>query len=235
RERPRTLPRAMRLSLLVAGAAPVGCSGALSTLDPAGPQARQIADLGWLMFALASAVFALVVALIGWGVWRACRRDDDARPRVGSLALVIGGGVVLPIAVIALLWVVSLQVMATLAVPPRPPAVEIEVTGRQFQYEVVYPERAITLRNEMRIPVGQPVLVRLHSIDVIHSFWVPRLGGKIDLIPGSVNEMWLEAAEPGTYEGRCAEFCGIGHTEMRLVVVALPGAEFDAWLAQAAP
>jgi cytochrome c oxidase subunit II len=215
------------------GLAAVGCAGPLSTLDPAGPQAQQIADLGWLMFALAGAVTLLVVGLMAWAVWRGRRWRREEPPPISPMKLVIGGGVVLPLLVLPIVWVLSLQSMATLAGPPDAPQVVIDVTGRQFSYQVSYPEHGIQLVDEVRVPVGQPVLLRLRSEDVIHSFWVPRLGGKMDLVPGQVNEMWIEASLAGTYQGRCAEFCGIGHTGMGLVVVALEEPAFDEWLAAA--
>lgn len=210
-----------------------GCAGPLSTLDPAGPQAQQIADLGWLMFFLSIGVTALVVALLGWALWRGRRPRPDEPPPIEPMKLVIAGGVVLPLLILPVVWVLSLQSMATLAGPDQAPALEIEITGRQFSYQVAYPAEGPVLRDEVRIPAGQPVLLRLRSEDVIHSFWVPRLGGKMDLVPGQTNEMWLQASEPGTYAGHCAEFCGIGHTEMSLVVIALDPSEFEAWLASA--
>jgi cytochrome c oxidase subunit II len=194
-----------------------------------------IANLGWLMFALATGVTVLVLALVGWALWRGRHeRPHDEPPAVSPRLLIVGGGVVLPVLVIGLLWVLSLQQMAALAGPSRPLDLEIDVTGRQFSYDVQYPAAGVTLVDEIRIPVGEPVLLRLHSEDVIHSFWVPRLGGKMDLVPGQVNQMWLEASQPGTYQGRCAEFCGIGHTDMSIVVIALEPDEFEEWLVAAA-
>jgi cytochrome c oxidase subunit II len=217
--------------ITLALAALAGCAGPLSTLDPASPQAQQIADLGWIMFAISVAVTGIVVALIAWAVWRGRRPRENEPPPVGPLKLVIAGGVLLPLVVLPIIWVLSLQSMATLAGPNEPPALVVDVTGRQFSYLVSYPDSGVALSDQVVIPTGQPVLLRLHSEDVIHSFWVPRLGGKMDLVPGQVNETWIEASAPGTYEGRCAEFCGIGHTQMRLVVVALDPAGFEAWLA----
>ena len=210
-----------------------GCAGPLSTLDPAGPQADAIARLGWLMLAMSVGVVALVVGLLGWALWRGRRPRPEAPSPLASTRLVVAGGIVLPLLVLPIVWLLSLQAMGGLAAPPGGAAVEVEVTGRQFGYEVRYPGHEAALLDEVRIPAGAPVLLRLASVDVIHSFWVPRLGGKMDLVPGQLNEMWLQADEPGTYEGRCAEFCGIGHTAMRIVVVAMEPADFEAWLAAA--
>jgi cytochrome c oxidase subunit II len=166
-------------------------------------------------------------------VWRGRRRRDHSR--LNGMALVVGGGIVLPLIVLPVLWVLSLQAMAALAEPDEPHALEIDIHGRQFSYEVIYGQSGITMTDEIRIPFGRPVLLRLHAEDVIHSFWVPRLGGKTDLIPGVVNETWIRADQAGIYEGRCAEFCGIGHFEMGLTVIAEDPSDFDLWLAQSAP
>jgi cytochrome c oxidase subunit II len=218
------------MSLATAGFL-AGCAGPHSTLDPASREAALIADLSWFMFALAGGVMALVGGLLLLALWRGRRRHEESR--LNAMALVIGGGIVLPLIVLPILWIVSLQAMAALAEPDEPIALEIDIHGRQFSYEVRYPDQGVTLIDEIRIPVGQPVLLRLHAEDVIHSFWVPRLGGKTDLIPGVVNETWIRASEAGVYEGRCAEFCGVGHFEMGLIVVAEEAAAFEEWLAQA--
>lgn len=211
-----------------------GCGGPLSTLDPAGPLAQQAANLAWIMFAISAAVTAFVVLLLGWAVWRGRRSRGDEPPPLDPLKLLVGGGIVLPLLVLPIVWVLSLTGMAALAGPPLPAAVAIDVTSERFAYRARYPERGVELRDEVRIPAGQPVLLRLHSADVIHSFWVPRLGMKMDMVPGQTNEVWIEASQPGTYAGQCAEYCGIGHTDMRLVVIALEPADFEAWLAGAA-
>jgi cytochrome c oxidase subunit II len=112
-----------------------------------------------------------------------------------------------------------------------PEALVVEVVGHQFWWEVRYPDERITLTNELHIPVGRPVNLRLTSADVIHSFWVPALGGKIDLLPDRTNTLVLQADEPGEHRSRCAEFCGLQHTNMHLTVVAEPEERFAAWVA----
>ena len=118
---------------------------------------------------------------------------------------------------------------------PSAPALTIDVTGRQWWWEAQYhdslPEHVFTTANELHIPVGRPVRVRLRAGDVIHSFWVPELAGKTDLIPGQVNEMWLEASRAGRFRGQCAEYCGMEHAKMALYVVADAPAEFERWAA----
>jgi cytochrome c oxidase subunit 2 len=106
----------------------------------------------------------------------------------------------------------------------------IEVTGHQWWWEVRYPDTGITLRNELHIPVGQPVDIHLTTADVIHAFWVPRLGGKLDAIPGRTNVLRLQADRPGSYRGQCAEFCGMNHAHMQFTVEAHPPEAFDQWL-----
>ncbi|MCH7493278.1 cytochrome c oxidase subunit II [bacterium] len=117
---------------------------------------------------------------------------------------------------------------------PRPPeqgGLVVEAIGHQWWFEFKYPQLDLITANEVHIPVGEPINFVLRSVDVIHSFWVPKLGGKMDLIPGKVNRVWLQADRPGTYYGQCAELCGASHANMRLRVHALPRDEYEAWVA----
>jgi cytochrome c oxidase subunit II len=224
----RPYHRTPGLGLALSAGLLLGCEGRFSALDPASPQAQLIADLSWFMFVLSVGVMGLIVWLTAWALWRG--RREQERPALNGMALVVGGGIVLPLIVLPVLWVLSLQAMAALQLPDEPFALEVDIHGRQFSYDVLYAENGIQLTDELRIPVGQPVLLRLHGEDVIHSFWVPRLGGKMDLIPGVTNETWIMAGQAGVYEGRCSEYCGIGHTFMGLTVIAQEQAEFEAWL-----
>jgi len=137
----------------------------------------------------------------------------------------------------ALLFTVAwtLKVLASIQAPPTPPRVTIEVTGRQWWWQVRYlsddPARQFDTANEIHIPAGEPVRLKLIGGDVIHSFWVPQLAGKMDAIPGQINETWIEAARPGTWEGQCTEYCGVQHAKMLLRVVADTPADFAAWQA----
>jgi cytochrome c oxidase subunit 2 len=117
-----------------------------------------------------------------------------------------------------------------LAYPPTPPALTIEVIGHMWWWEVRYPDHEVTTANEIYIPAGQPVNIRLTTNDVIHSFWVPELNGKIDMIPGKTNTLWLQAAEPGIYRGLCTEFCGLQHAKMQYLVIAVPPNAFAQWV-----
>lgn len=206
----------------------------MSTLDPAGPEASAIADVWWWMFGVASVVFVGVVAL--WLL--AMRRDrvlpQDEAARSGR-RWIIGGGVLLPAVATTALVVFgspSGQHRLPLPVPSgdEQPLL-VNVTGHQFWWELHYPETGVRLRNELRLPVGRAIEVHTRSADVIHSFWVPRLGGKIDAVPGHVRVVRLRADHAGTFRGQCAEFCGRDHAHMTMIVHAMPAAEFDSWLA----
>jgi cytochrome c oxidase subunit 2 len=123
--------------------------------------------------------------------------------------------------------------LAAIAGPPAHPGLIIDVTARQWWWEVQYnssrpPDNFVTA-NEIHIPVGVPVLVRLHGVDVIHSFWVPKLSGKTDVIPGQTNLSWMQADRPGRYLGQCSEYCGLQHAHMQFEVVAEPQADFNNW------
>jgi cytochrome c oxidase subunit II len=218
----------VRLALLVASAWAVACRGEGSVLDPAGPRAARISDLAWLMTAIGIAVYVLVLAALLIAI---VRRRREA-PLVRDSVVIVGGGVVLPLLVLPALWVATLLPMRDLAVRAEP-AVTIEVIGHQWWYEVRYPDRGIVLRDEMRVPAGQGVLLRLTSADVIHSFWAPRLAGKMDMIPGRTTELWIEASRPGTYLVQCSEFCGLWHARMRMEIVAETPEAFARWLEQA--
>ena len=206
-----------------------------SVLSPAAGAAESIASLGWVLFAGAAAIFAGVMGLLAWAV----ARRTDARP-VRPLRWIVGGGLVFPLLVLASLLAYSSGRTPGWLVPPPPGALIVGITARMWWWEVRYRDpasgRDITLANELHLPVGRPVWLGLNSPDVIHSFWVPALAGKVDMVPGRVNHLLVEAGRAGVYRGQCAEYCGDQHARMALHVVARPPAEFDAWLAaQARP
>lgn len=209
-----------------------------SALAPQAPPAAHIANLWWIMLALGTVVWLLVMALLAWGLWR--RRDpllaeapargepERALPG-GQNAWLLGGGVLLPAVVLVTLLVLMLGVMRAIASVTPSSEIVVELTGRQFWWEVRYPNHSIVTANEIRIPVGVPVQVRLTSADVIHSFWAPQLHGKIDLMPGRTNVWALQADRVGEYRAECAEFCGVQHAKMHLIVVAETAEDFAAW------
>ena len=140
---------------------------------------------------------------------------------------IVGGGLVLPAFALGSLFVYNLAVLDNL---PSGADVVVDATGRQFWWEFSYPEPGFTTANEMYIPVGRDVQVRLHTDDVIHSFWVPQLAGKRDMVPDRVNEVTIHATEPGRFLGECTEYCGIQHANMRFEVVAVEPRDYERWL-----
>ncbi len=226
----RTTRTTSAATLLVAAALVTSCSGQEpGAFAPRSDDARAVDTVFWVMVALGAAVFAAVIVLLVLA--RRGRGDDDDQPTLDRRArrLVIGGGVILPVVILVPLTVVMLVVGARIS-PSRDAAFEVEVTGHQYWWEVEYPDGTVTA-NEIHIPVGRPVRLVLRSADVIHSFWVPQLAGKVDMIPGETTELLIEADDPGRYLGQCAEFCGIQHARMRVLVFADRPDDFDAWWA----
>ncbi|MCE3271823.1 MAG: cytochrome c oxidase, subunit [Ramlibacter sp.] len=201
-------------------------------LQAAGDAARAIETVSGVLFAGGFAIFAVVMLLLARSLGR---RAGAVRARLW----IVGGGIVFPTAVLAALfaWTVSM----TPAWKPVPPAdaLVVGVTGHMWWWDVRYRDAGgatIRTANEIRIPAGRPVYLALDSADVIHSFWVPQLAGKIDMLPGRLQHLLLRADAPGTWRGQCAEFCGEQHARMALHVVAMEPAAFEAWLqAQARP
>jgi cytochrome c oxidase subunit 2 len=206
-----------------------GCAAETSILRPAGPAAARIADLWWLMLGLATVIFIGVIGLLLMALFRR-RRADERTPPARGQRFILGGGIILPAAVIAVLFSLTLWTMSTLAA--RETALTIRVTGWQWWWEIYYPDGSFYTANEIHIPAGQPVRLELTSGDVVHNFWVPELHGKFDLIPNRPQAIWIQADAPGDYRGMCAEYCGEQHAKMRFVVIAHPPDEFAAWTAQ---
>ncbi len=209
-------------------AALAGCSGGARGLDASGPEAERIQTLTVLMTVIATVI---TVGILVWLVRGLTRRRRDVTPRWSEQRLLVAGGVIMPLVVVTAVSLVAVGVIQ--ASERTEAAMRIEVEGHQYWWEVTYADGQETA-NEIHIPAGVPVELVLTSADVNHSFWVPALAGKLDLIPGSTNEKVIEADEPGTYEGLCAEYCGIQHANMRFLVIAQPQDEFDAWLADQA-
>lgn len=202
-----------------------------SALAPAGPAAARIATLSWIIIGIAAAVMVAVLAYLAVAILRR-RLAGELQARAVNDPLVIGlFGAAIPLAILLVVFGFTLSAIAALASPPSAPRVTIDVVGHEWWWEVRYPDQpgAITA-NEIHIPVGQAVQVRLTSDDVIHSFWVPQLQAKMDTIPGRVNVTWLQADEAGTFRGQCAEYCGLQHAHMALLVVAEPPDQFERWL-----
>jgi len=214
-----------------------GCSSSgrrQSVLDPAGTSAQAV-DAHWqTMLAVGAVVWFLVVAmLLVTLVRRRGRGTSDGRKAPMFVAV---AGAAVPAAILVAIMAQSVLVLRDTDPGAVDSGTVITVTGHQFWWEVTYPEHGVVTANEVHIPVGEPVRLEITSQDVVHSVWVPQLAGKLDMVPGTTNTMWLETNEPGTYWGQCAEYCGMQHALMRFVVVAHEPAEFAGWLdAQAQP
>ena len=202
-------------------------------LDPAGPYAGSIAFLTWVLLAMAGAVLLLVLAAL----WFAFFGKAEIRKKLGGTAVIWAGGIALPVAVLTALLVWGLQMTSRLSESLTEPAdIRIQVTGEMWWWRVAYLDRdgdaLFWTANEIRIPTGRTVRLELRSADVIHSLWVPRLSGKVDMIPGRTNVMNIQADRSGVFGGHCAEYCGGPHALMGLVVVAEEPAEFRRFLAR---
>ncbi|WP_207462362.1 cytochrome c oxidase subunit II [Azospirillum sp. SYSU D00513] len=209
-----------------------GCEGAQSALDPAGFNAREILFTSWILFIGGAVIFLFVMALAVWAVLAKGDRFPGAR------AWVIGGGILFPVVTLTALLLHEFALARRLVTVAETPALTIEVTGYMWWWDVRYrrpgagpEEPALRSANELVIPTGRPVELLVGAADVIHSFWVPSLAGKMDMIPGHVNRLALLAEKPGLYRGQCAEYCGAQHALMAFHVRVLEPEEFDAWLA----
>ncbi len=199
-----------------------------NSLDPGGPVAATIAELWWIMFFLGTAVFLLVIGLMLFGLFR--RRDEHTASEHAGNRWIMIGGIIMPAIILAIVFVFTIRSSVMAASINGTGTLTIEVTGRRWWWEVNYPEQQIITANEIHLPAGVPVDLILTSDDVIHSFWVPQLGGKMDLIPGRENRMTIQADETGVYRGECAEFCGLQHARMQFLVIVQHADDFDQWI-----
>lgn len=218
-------------TLSLAGLALAGCEGPQSALDAAGRDAAAVGSLFWVMVAGAVVIWAIV---IGIAIAAVLRPPGSAR---AANLLILGGGVAFPVVVLAALLVFGLGLLPDWAESGN--RLKIHVTGEQWWWRVTY-ERAdgttVSDSNEIHMPAGEPVEFVLTADEVIHSFWIPPIGGKMDMIPGRTNRLVLTAEKPGTYRGVCAEFCGTSHALMAFSAIVHEPDGFDAWLdAQQAP
>ena len=206
-----------------------GCRGWQSATDPQGPQASQLDALIWLFVIVAGVIWALVMLVLAAALWR---RRRLAEPRERRTAWFVGGAMAASVLVILGLTVASYVTTRHISPEPADPLV-IRLKGYQWWWSATYaaarPADSFTTANELHVPVGRPVRVELEAEDVIHSFWVPNLAGKQDLIPGRSNSLVFTVDRPGTYRGQCAEFCGLQHAHMALLVVAESEDDFQRW------
>ena len=210
------------------------CSGPQSALDPAGPSAEAIAGIWWAMFAGALLVWLLVMALVGWALYRGRNTRALARPE----RLIVGGGLVLPPVLLAGLLVYGSVSSARITGLGEPVHARVDVVAERWRWRFRYLDGDGRVLAEsidrLAMPRGRMVEFRITSADVIHSFWIPRLGGKVDAIPGRVNRLRLRADGTGRIRGQCAEYCGTGHTVMAFEVQVRDPSAHAAWLARQA-
>lgn len=211
-----------------------GCDGALSTVDPAGPAARSIATLWWVMLAGAAAILVLVLALVTLSFRRRAPGGDDDGPR--ERTFIVALGIAFPAVVLALLLGYGLGMGERLLPREAADVVRVNAEARRWTWSFTYDDIPGRMSESvLHIPAGRPVDVAITTADVIHSFWVPRLAGKLDAIPGRVNRLRIEADAPGTYAGRSAEFSGAGYDDFGFSVVAHDAAGWAAFLRGDAP
>jgi cytochrome c oxidase subunit 2 len=220
-------------------AAFAACAGPTSTLANAGVTGSEETALGNFVLIVASAVVVIVVVFVLAAAFRRRMAHgveagiEPTRPAADRRSIVIFG-IVLPTIVLAVAFVLTLRTLNAVAAPGRPYAANVTVTGHQWWWEIAYhdtePSHTFTAANEIHLPVGQPVRFDVQTADVIHTLWVPELAGKIQLIPGQHNSLWLEARVPGVFSGPCSQYCGTQHAHMRITVVAEPASAYEQWL-----
>jgi len=214
--------------------APVAANAApLTYLVGHGTKAYPVVALTWGVLVISIAVVIIIALLLAVAVWR--RRTaatEIAHPPGGLRWVWIGTGISTVVLLISCVWTMVVLAQVSTA-GKKPPPYVIEITGRQWWWEVHYvsseASRNFTTANEIHVPTGTPIEFKLIGGDVIHSFWIPQLSGKTDTIPGQTNEMWLEASKPGTYAGQCTEYCGPQHAHMKMLLIVQTLHDFHAW------
>ena len=204
-----------------------------SIFAPVSTPAQSIFDLSVFVLIVTGAIFLVVFGLLAYAVVKFRKRGADS----GEPAQVYGSTqvelawTVIPILIVVILFLATARVIASIQNAAHPGnAIEVTVIGHQFWWEYRYPSLSVVTANELHLPVGAPTFLTLLSADTDHSFWVPRLGGKTDLIPNHPNSMWMDPREPGLYLGQCAQYCGTQHAKMLLRVIVQTREEFDRWI-----
>ena len=245
------IPIACRHSLgafwLALTAVAAGCDGPQSSLRTVGPASREITHLSWfiyIMFLIVAGVMWILILLVVTRP-RGSLKEHALVGTGGGRSWILIGGFLIPVVLLGIVFVFGLRAMAFFPMHHRPgrdgtgdvapgEQADIEISGHQWWWQIDYvgggPSLHATTANEVHIPVGIPVNIDLRSEDVIHSFWVPALHGKVDLVPGQINRIRIEADQPGIYRGTCAEYCGAQHAHMGLVVIAEQPDAFERWL-----
>jgi cytochrome c oxidase subunit II len=204
--------------------------GVQSVLNPRGPHAEGVAELSWLLFIGGAAIFVAVMAVACYALFA----PRDRAQRLSARWLILGGGVVFPVTILTALLLYTMARTGAMLSGTEPAHLRIAVTGEQWWWRVTYLDEAgrpdVVTANEIHIPTNRSVEMVLDSADVIHSFWVPTLAGKVDMIPGRTNRLRISAREPGRFRGQCAEYCGGPHAFMAFLVVVEEPDRFSAWL-----
>ncbi|HUR49755.1 MAG TPA: cytochrome c oxidase subunit II [Acidimicrobiales bacterium] len=228
----RRTRRLLPLALLLGALSSACAKGApQDTLEPVGPIAKQLDGLFNPVVAVAAVFFFLVQGLVLFCALRFRRKSEDEAPKQihGNVKLEITWTAI-PALILAIVGVATVVTIWDInKVDKSAEVLDVTVTGHQWWWEYEYPELGLVTANELHIPTGTRVELKLQSDDVIHSFWPPKLAGKVDVIPGHENHMAIEADEPGEFEGQCTEFCGLSHSRMRLRVIAQTPEDFRAW------
>jgi cytochrome c oxidase subunit 2 len=234
-----------QLARVAAAAVPLAlyaCSGFQSALDPKGPKAQAISQLNWFLVVVATVVYVAVIAALFYALRRATTRpvafeaDDVEEPgRERSRMRWVAGAVAVSALILLLFVFVDVSTARSISQVGGVRPLRIDVVGHQWWWEVKYPDlgnphNTVETANEIHVPVGRAVFIKMTSDDVIHSFWAPNLDGKKDLIPGHETRTWFRADSAGVYRGQCAEFCGFQHAKMAFFIVAEPRIQFEHWL-----
>ena len=201
----------------------------LTSFDPQSPHVRAIVDLWRVAIVVCGAIFFLVAGLIFYAVlrYRWSEGEPDPKQFAGNKKVEIVWTAI-PILIVIMLFTMTARTMS-LSDPPPAPKPDLVIVGHQWWWEARYPSTGVVTANEIHIPVGKALSVRLDSTDVLHEFWVPQLARKMTTVPGHPNNIWVEADKAGVYPGVCSEFCGIQHAWMHFLVVAEDSATFDRW------
>ena len=210
-------------------------AGPQSTLDPQGPVAQMQHQVFMVSVVVCTAVFLLTAGLLVYAVWRFRARpghtEATSHPAVHGNPKLEASLIAVVTLLLLIIAVPNIRVLFAASEPPDVEnALRIDVVGKQWWWQFSYPSLEVETANELHIPVGRTVIAQLRTDDVIHSFWVPKLAGKMDLIPNKINHLWFQADAPGVYYGQCAEFCGSSHANMRLRVIAHPEDAFASWI-----
>src|ERR1700744_94364 len=212
-----------------------------SIFSPQSAPARSIAAISHFTLAITGLIFAVVGGLLAYVIIRFRRRDTDdgsEPPQIFGSTQIELSWTIIPVLIVTVIFLTTARVIFDVQDAPKPKsALDVTVVGHQFWWEVRYPASQVTTANEIHVPVSSdsaptPTFIKLTSADVVHSFWVPELAGKTDVIPNRINELWMSPEKEGLYEGQCAQFCGAEHALMLLRVYADSPADFEAWVHQ---